>query len=93
MLLSHTFYTTDFGTNSPGNAVSVATTVTEVSDHVAAAVLPTSTVAPVPTMNVPTSTVRQAQKRMVAGIRVSGKHGEYAAIQVDGTAKKRQIKT
>ena len=90
----HTFYTTDLGSNVPTNLVSVATTITEVSDT---ATSPVANVAPAPppvrTMNVPTPTVRRARKRMVAGMRVSGKHGEYAATQVDGTAKKRRSKT
>ena len=100
MLLSHTLYTTaDLGSNAPTNPVSVSTTVTQVSDYAtatssSAADTATTDTATTPAImpNVPTPTVRRARKRMVAGMRVSGKHGEYAATQVDGTAKKRRCK-
>ena len=80
-------------TNVPTPTVRRARTVTEVSDHATAASVPVPNAAPAIAKNVPTPTVRRARKRMVAGMRVSGKHGEYAATQVDGTAKKRRSKT
>ena len=44
--------------------------------------------------SVPIPAVRRVRKRMVAGIRVSGKHGEYVdnPLQVEGSAKKREEK-
>jgi len=67
--------------------------VTEVSDHATATSSPVADAAPALTTNFPTPTARRARKRMVAGMRVSDKHGKYAATQVDGTAKKQGTKT
>lgn len=45
--------------------------------------------APDVTVNVPQPPKRRARKRMVAGMRVSGKHGEYI-VATEGGRKSRQ---